>query len=217
LSMSRAKSSALALSGFILILLADILLERCVEVALTLIPHIPITWAFAAGFGIAFLFLFPFKSARNPQKLLKFTIRWIDCSGVFEIEPYLTLFLRVDNQADIDQTIDNLKGELSYSASYMDDTFPNYPLQNTFSEQGKVVKAKKHELLILKIPILPETAERFKQYMEVGEYIFWSGSGKATISAKLWHLNRGGEVPIELNKFPHVPTSRHFEGIENIL
>ncbi|MFW6105294.1 MAG: hypothetical protein ACOC7P_01790 [Chloroflexota bacterium] len=181
------------------------------------IPPIPITWAFAVGFGIAFLFLFPFKSVRNPQKLLKFTIRWMDCSGVFEIEPYFILFLRVDNQADIDQTIDNLKGKLSYSASYTEDNFPNHPLQNTFSEQGIVIKAKKHELLKLKIPILPETAERFKKYIEVGEYIFWSGSGKATISAKVWHINRGGEVSLELNKFPYVPTSRHFEGIENIL
>lgn len=172
--------------------------------------------------GIAFIvagvLLFPFTSLRDPKQKLIFGIKWIGFEGIYQIEPTIVLFLKIMNHSDINQKLDNIKGQLFYSASYEDDTFPEHPLQQSFNETQQIVKAKDSEILQIPVPILPKSAERFKKYIEVGQYIFWSGNVNANVSAKIWGFERGGVIKSKpLAKFPHVPTSRHFEGIEEIL
>jgi len=189
---------------------------KMVEEALFNLPIPTVIWLsiFIACLLIAIV-LFPFKSFRNPKEMLKFTIKWVDYSEAFEIEPAIRVFLKVQNESDIEQTVNSLKGEVFYSASYIDNTFPNHPLQNPIIESKFVVKNKASKLLSIRTPILPISAERFKKYMEVGEYIFWSGIIQADISAKIWWLERGGRIEnMPLAKFPHVPTSQRFEGME---
>lgn len=140
---------------------------------------------------------------------------WIDFSNTSQKEPSIILFLKMENEADIDQTVKKLTARIFYDV-FPDNSSP-MPLQSHLALENQKVKAKSSQIIGKRIAILPSTAEVFEKCMDRPEYLYWSGETTIDVSAKIWGIEIGGKIKnASIPQFPHVPSGRIWDGIRKI-
>lgn len=174
-----------------------------------------VAWLFLI-LAIGGLIIFPWKSVRNPTSMLDIRLDMIDFSGSFELEPTINITLRVENKSDIDQTMNWVLGKLSYSAA---SSFPQHRLQHPLIILMPVkIKAREIASTSASIAISDRLVERFRKYMDIGQYTYWFGTLDLDVSATIWGIRRGKCLEgKELPEFSIVPRGLSLEGLQHAL
>ena len=120
------------------------------------------------------------------------------------MEPTIDVTLKVRNTSDMDQVLERLYGKLAYKAG---STFELYTLQHAiiFLKPTRV-KVKDDIQILVNIPISSNLGDRFRKYMDTGQYIYWTGTIEVNVFATIWRIQRGKYLEDkELPEFAIVP------------
>jgi len=200
-------------SGLILIL-GKVIEELILNLSIAWLTGI--WWIIIASLILAGIIVFPYKSFLNPSSKLEFGIDNIDFGGTFHLEPTIDVTLKVRNISDIDQVLERLYGKLAYKAG---SAFELHTLQHPiiFVKPTRV-KAKDDIRILVNIPISSNLVERFRKYMDTGQYIYWTGTIEVNVSATIWRIQRGKYLEDkELPEFAIVPRGLAPEGLQHAM
>ena len=174
-----------------------------------------IIWAVGVVLLIVGLFIFPFKSFKNPTSYLECEIIDIWFYSIFKYEPYIEIKIKLQNKADINQIIKALEGNLHFSSFKRDDN-PKYNLNHSFKLLFSTkIKARDSVEHIFSIPVSSELVEELKKRINNKQETSWYATNIIIdASCRILNLERGKQFIIERCEYTTIPKGLTLEEIE---